>query len=237
MVSKSERRYRRHRFPIEVVEQCVWLYFRFTVSYRDIEEMMAKRGIQVTYETVREWCHKFGSLYAAQLRTKRARVGMKWHMDEVFLKMNGVQHYLWRAVDQNGAVIDILVQPRRDRWAALRFFRKLLHTARRAQRVIITDKLRSYAAAKRMILPNIEHRQSRYLNNRAENSHQPTRVQERQMKRFQSPQQAQHFLSVFESINALFRMRRHLLSATRYRLLLKQAFHLWNKTARFALLP
>ena len=107
MVSKSERRYRRHRFPIEVVEQCVWLYFRFAVSYSDIEEMMAKRGIQVTYETVREWCHKFGSLYAAQLRTKRARVGMKWHMDEVFLKMNGVQHYLWRAVDQNGAVIDI----------------------------------------------------------------------------------------------------------------------------------
>ena len=132
MVSKSERRYRRHRFPIEVVEQCVWLYFRFAVSYSDIEEMMAKRGIQVTYETVREWCHKFGSLYAAQLRTKRARVGMKWHMDEVFLKMNGVQHYLWRAVDQNGAVIDILVQPRRDRWAALRFFRKLLHTAHRA---------------------------------------------------------------------------------------------------------
>jgi len=121
--------------------------------------------------------------------------------------MNGVQHYLWRAVDQNGAVIDILVQPRRDRWAALRFFRKLLHTAGRAPRVIITDKLRSYAAAKKLILPDVEHRQSRYLNNRAENSHQPTRVRERQMKRFQSPEHAQRFLCAFESINAPFRLR------------------------------
>ncbi len=109
---------------------------------------MAKRGVPVTYETVREWCHKFGSAYAARLKTKRARFGAKWHLDEVFIKMNGIQHYLWRAVDQNGAVIDILVQPRQDRWAALRFFRKLLHTAERAPRVIITDKLRSYAAAK-----------------------------------------------------------------------------------------
>jgi len=192
---------------------------------------MAKRGVQITYETVREWCQKFGSLYAAQLRKKRARIGAKWHLDEVFIKMNGVQHYLWRAVDQSGAVIDILVQPRRDRWAALCFFRKLLLTAGRAPRVIITDKLRSYAAARKLILPNVTHRQSRYLNNRAENSHQPTRVRERQMKRFQSPEQAQRFLSVFESINAPFRLRRHLLSATRYQLLLKQAFHLWNKAA------
>jgi putative transposase len=199
--------------------------------------MMAKRGVQITYETVREWCQKFGSLYAAQLRKKRARIGTKWHLDEVFIKINGVQHYLWRAVDQSGAVIDILVQPRRDRWAALCFFRKSLLTAERAPRVIITDMLRSYAAAKRLILPNVEHRQSRYLNNRAENSHQPTRTRERQMKRFQSPEQAQRFLSVFESINAPFRLRRHLLTATRYRLLPKQAFYLWNKTALVVSLP
>ena len=133
--------------------------------------------------------------------------------------------------------VEILVQPRRDRWAALRFFRKLLHTAERAPRVIITDKLRSYAAAKKLILPSVEHRQSRYLNNRAENSHQPTRMRERQMKRFQSPECAQRFLCVFESINAIFRLRRHLLSAARHRRLLKQAFHLWNKTAIAALLP
>jgi putative transposase len=131
-----------------VVEQCVWLHYRFSLSFRDVEEMMAKRGVQLTYETIREWCRKFGPLYAAQLRKKRAKIGSKWHLDEVFLKMNGVQHYLWRAVDQNGATIDILVQPRRDRWAALRFFRKLLDATGRTPRVIVTDKLRSYAAAK-----------------------------------------------------------------------------------------
>jgi putative transposase len=196
---------------------------------------MAKRGVPVTYETVREWCQKFGSVYAVRLRRKRASIGSRWHLDEVFIKMNGVQHYLWRAVDENGVVIDILVQPKRDRWAALRFFRKLLDVAARSPRVIITDKLRSYAAAKRLIMPDIEHRQSRYLNNRAENSHQPTRVRERQMKCFKSSQQAQRFLSVFESLNAPFRLRRHLLSATRYRLLLNQSFHLWNKTALAAL--
>jgi len=220
-----------------VVEQCVWLYFRFALSYRNIEEMMSKRGIQVSYEIIREWCYKFDALYAAQLRKKRTRIGSKWHLDEVFIKMNGIQHYLWRAVDQNGAVIDILVQPRRDRWAALRFFRKLLHATEKPPRVIVTDKLPSYAAAKRLVLPNVEHRQNRYLNNRAENSHQPTRLRERLMKRFQSPEQAQRFLSVFESINAPFRIRRHLLPATRYRLLLKQAFHLWNKTALVVPLP
>jgi len=225
----TSERYRRHRFPVKVVEHCVWLYYRFALSYRNIEEMMAKRGVQVTYEAVREWCEKFGSLYAAQLKKQLARIGTKWHLDEMFIKLNGVQHYLWRAVDQSGAVIDILVQSRRDRWATLCFFRKLLLTAERASRVIVTDKLRSYAAAKRLILPNVEYRQSRYLNNRAENSHQPTRVRERQMKRFQSPKQAQRFLSVFESINAPFRLRRHLLSATRYRLLLERAFHLWNE--------
>jgi putative transposase len=214
-----------------VVEHCVWLYFRFSLSYRNIEEMMAKRSVRVTYETIREWCHKFGALYAARLRKKPARIGSKWHLDEVFIKMNGVQHYLWRAVDQNGVVIDILVQAKRDRWAALRFFRKLLQAAKRPPRVIITDKLRSYAAAKKLILPNVTHRQSRYLNNRAENSHQPTRIRERQMKRFSSPEQAQRFLSIFESINRPFRVRRHLLSATRHRQLLSEAFKLWDQTA------
>jgi len=180
---------------------------------------------------------KFGSLYAAQLRKRRSRIGTKWYLDEMFIKMNGAQHYLWRAVDQHGTVIDILVQPRRDRWVALRFFRKLLHAAERPPRVIITDKLRSYAVAKKLILPDVTHRQSRYLNNRAENSHQPTRVRERKMKRFQSPGQAQCFLSVFESINAPFRMRRHLLSATGHRQLLSKAFQLWNETAHAVPLP
>ncbi len=236
MVSSPET-YRRHRYPIEVVEHCVWLYFRFALSYRNVEEMMAKRGVQLTYETVRTWCHKFGTLYAARLRRRRPPIGSKWHLDEVFIRINGIQHYLWRAVDQHGVTIDILVQPKRDRWAALRFFGKLLHTAGCKPRVIVTDKLRSYAAAKRCILPELEHRQSRYLNNRAENSHQPTRVQERQQKHFRSPEHAQRFLSLFETLNTAFRLRRHLISARLYRQRLKHAFRLWHTTALAAALP
>jgi putative transposase len=144
--------YRGHRFPKEIISHCVWLYFRFGVSFRDVEEMMASRGVVVSYETVRCWCDKFGHMFAAGLRRRRARTGDKWHLDEVFLNINGVRHYLWRAVDQNGVVIDILVQPKRDRFAAMRFFRKLLRAnSRRHPRVIVTDKLRSYAAAKRVV--------------------------------------------------------------------------------------
>ncbi len=168
---------------------------------------------------------------------KAAHFCSKWHLDEVFIRINGIQHYLWRAVDQHGVTIDILVQPKRDRWAALRFFGRLLHTAGCKPRVIVTDKLRSYAAAKRCILPEVEHRQSRYLNNRAENSHQPTRVQERQQKHFRSPEHAQRFLSLFESLNAPFRLRRHLTSARLYRQRLKHAFCQWHTTALAAALP
>jgi len=146
-----------------------------------LEELMAGRGILLSYETVRRWCNKFGKQYAAGLRRRRARTGDKWHLDEVFLKINGVTHYLWRAVDQNGVVVDILVQPKRDRFAAIHFFRKLLRATGSRPRVIITDKLRSYGAAKRIVMPKVAHRQHRYLNNRAENPHQPTRERERRM--------------------------------------------------------
>ena len=132
--------YRGHRFPKEIISHCVWLYFRFGVSFRDVEEMMASRGVLVSYETVRCWCGKFGDVFAAGLRRRRARTGDKWHLDEVFLKINGVTHYLWRAVDQNGVVLDILVQPKRDRFAAIRFFRRLLRATGRKPRVIMTDK-------------------------------------------------------------------------------------------------
>jgi hypothetical protein len=149
--------------------------------------------------------------------------------DEVFLKINGVQHYLWRAVDQQGAVIDILVQPKRDRFAAVRFFRKLLRSSRRRPRMIITDKLRSYGAAKKVVLLRVAHRQSRYLNNRAENSHQPTRQRERRMKRFKSPEHAQRFLEVHGIVAAHFRPKRHLLSAADYRAERRCRFETWQK--------
>src|SRR5512140_1013363 len=138
--------YKGYRFPPEIISHAVWLYFRFSLSFRDVEELLAQRGIVVTYETVRQWCLKFGQTYANELKRRRCRPGDKWHLDEVFLKINGKQHYLWRAVDQHGNVLDILVQSRRDKKAAKRFFRKLLKGFQYVPRVIITDKLRSYGA-------------------------------------------------------------------------------------------
>ena len=194
---------------------------------------MAARGIALTYETVRDWCLKFGPYFANELRRRnRKKISSKWHLDEVFLKINGAQHYLWRAVDQNGFVIDILVQPKRDRLAAERFFRRLLRYTGGAPRVIVTDKLRSYGAAKKRVMPNVVHRQSRYLNNRAENSHQPTRQRERRMKKFKSPEQAQAFLAVFDPVACHFRTMRHRISAERNRQLTKAALEVWNETVR-----
>ncbi|SOF02073.1 Transposase (or an inactivated derivative) [Streptomyces sp. OV198] len=135
--------YRGHRYPVGVISHCVWLYFRFPLSYREVEELMLQRGLIVSYETVRRWCGKFGQAYADGLRRRRPRPGDKWHLDEVFIKINGVQKYLWRAVDQDGMVLDILVQSRRDKAAARRFFRRLLKKTRAVPRVIVTDKLRS----------------------------------------------------------------------------------------------
>ncbi len=176
--------YKRHRFAPEIIAHAVWLYFRFALSYRDVEELLAERGVLVTYETIRQWCRKFGQSYANTLRRRRPRPGDKWHLDEVFIGINGVQHYLWRAVDQDGTVLDILVQRRRDRAATTKFFRRLLKGLAYVPRVVITDKLASYGAAKREVLPSVEHRQHKRLNNRAENSHQPTRERERRMRRF-----------------------------------------------------
>jgi putative transposase len=168
--AKPER-YKNHRFPPEIISHAVWLYFRFTLSYRDVEEMLFARGIVVSYEAIRKWGRKFGQDDANQIRRRRPRTGDKWHLDEIFLTINGKRYYLWRAVDQDDNVLDILVQSRRNRKAAKKFFRKLLKGLHYVPRVVVTDKLKSYGAAKREILPGVEHRQSRYLNNRCENSH------------------------------------------------------------------
>ena len=185
----------RHRFPAELIAHAVWLYHTFPLSFRDVELLLAERGVEASYETVRRWCRKFAQTFANRLRRRRPRPNDRWHLDEVFIKINGVQHYLWRAVDQEGVVLDILVQSRRNTKAATRFFKKLLTGLRYVPRVVVTDKLKSYAAAKAKIIPGVEHRQSRYLNNRAEKSHQPTRQRERRMKRFTSPRQAPQFLA------------------------------------------
>jgi putative transposase len=189
--------YAGYRFASEVIGHAVWRYCRFALRYRDVEELLAERGVIVTYETVRRWCRKFGQSYAHALRRRRPRTGDKWHLDEVFVSINGQQHYLWRAVDQDGNVRDILVQDRRDKRAAARCLRKLLKGLTYVPRVVITDTLASDGAAMRRALPSVEHRRHKGLNNRAENSHQSTRERERRMRRFTSPGQARRFLAAY----------------------------------------
>src|SRR3954468_6627346 len=205
--------YAGYRFPPEVISQAVWLYFRFPLSLRMVEEMLAARGIIVSHETVRQWALKFGQAFANRIRRRLPCAADKWHLDEVVLKIAGKRHWLWRAVEQTGVVLDVLVQRRRDKQAAGRLLRKLLKRQMRPPRVMITDKLASYGAAKREIVPGVEHRQHKGLNNRAENSHQPTRPRERQMKRFKSARQAQRFLSAHDQINNPFHLRRDHISA------------------------
>src|SRR5688500_9745192 len=217
MTSSAKSPYAGYRFPAEVISHAVWLYFRFPLSLRMVEEMLAARGIDVSHQTVRPWGRKFGQSFANQIRRRLPCPGDKWHLDEVCLMIRGKRHWLWRAVDQDGIVLDVLVQSRRNKRAAKRLLRKLLKKQCRAPRVMITDKLKSYGAAKKEIMPGVEHRQHKGLNNRAENSHQPTRRRERQMKRFKSARQAQRFLSAHDQINNLFLLPRHRMTATDYR--------------------
>jgi putative transposase len=220
--------YRRHRFPAAIISHAVWLYHVFSLSLRDVELILAERGVSVTHESIRGWCRKFGTEFAKRLRKRRPKPGDVWHLDEVFIRMNGALHYLWRAVDQNGVVLDILVQGQRNAEAAKRFFKRLLRGLQYKPRRVITDGLRSYGVAHRAVMPDVRHRRSRYLNNRAENSHRPTRRRERQMQRFKSPAQAQRFLSAYGMIYGHFRPRRHLMTAA-YRRARAKMFRVWRQ--------
>ena len=223
--------YKRHRFPPEIIQYAVWLYYKFNLSHRDVEDLFAERGISVIYETIRLWCNKFGSKYARRLRRKHQGYGDTFFIDEVFVKIQGVQHYLWRAVDQDGEVVDVFLQKRRDGKAAKRFFRQLLKKHRGEPREIVTDKLRSYGVAHRELIPDTIHDTSQYANNRAELSHQPTRVRERGMRKFKSLEQAQRFLDVHATVCNLFNLGRHLVSAKTYKLFRLRAFASWEKAA------
>ncbi len=227
MTTSAAPSYAGYRFPAEVISFAVGLYFRFPLSLRMVDELLAARGIIVSHETVRQWALKFSQAFANQIRHRLPAVGDKWHLDEVVLTIAGVKHWLWRTVDQTGMVLDILVQSRRDARAAKRLLRKLLKRQCRAPRVMVTDKLASYGAAKRAVMPSVGHRKHKRLNNRAENSHQPTRRRERQMKRFKSAGQAQRFLSAHDGINNLFHLRRHQVPTTQYRAARTQAFQVW----------
>ena len=209
----------------------VWLYHRFSLSHRDIEDLLAERGITVSYESIRLWCNKFGLKYVRRLRKKHQGYGDTFFIDEVFVKIDGRQYYLWRAVDQAGEIVDIFLQRRRDGKAAKRFFKRLLKNNRGEPRKIVTDKLRSYGVAHRELIPDTIHDTTQYANNRAELSHQPTRVRERGMRRFKSTQQAQRFLTVHAAVYNLFNLGRHLVSAKNYRFFRSRAFASWNYAA------
>src|SRR5687768_1595731 len=196
--------YKRHRFPPEIIAHAVWLYFRFPLSLRLVEELLLERGIVVSYESIRRWAMKFGPAIARAVRRRAPRPGDIWHLDEVRVVIRGEVHWLWRAVDQHGFVLDEILQRHRDKRAAKRLLIKLLKRQGWAPRRIVTDKLASYGAAKREVAPGIEHRSHKGLNNRAENSHLPLRKRERQMQRFRSAGGLQRFTSIFSAVRNLF---------------------------------
>ncbi len=221
--------YKRHRFPPDIISYAVWLYYRFNLSHRDIEDLLADRGINVTRESIRLWCIKFGAIYTRRLKRRHRGYGDTFYIDEVFVKINGRQHYLWRAVDQDGEVVDVYLQRRRDGAAAKRFFKRLLRSHGDEPRKIVTDKLRSYGVAHRELIPEATHSTKQYENNRAEQSHETTRVRERGMRRFKSVRQAQRFLGPHAAVSNLFNLGRHKVGAQHYRDLRMSAFAEWSR--------
>ena len=221
--------YKRHRFPSDIISYAVWLYHRFNLSHRDIEDLLAQRGITVSREAIRLWCIKFGAIYTRRLKRKHRGYGDTFNIDEVFVKINGIQHYLWRAVDQDGEVVDVFLQARRDGAAAKRFFKRLLRSNGGEPRKIVTDKLRSYGVAHRELIPEAIHSTELYENNRVEQSHEATRARERGMRKFKSIRQAQRFLDAHAAVHNLFNLGRHLVRAEHYRNLRMSAFTEWGR--------
>jgi len=228
-VTTATPSYKGHRYPVEIINYCVWLYFRFPLSFREVEELMLVRGVAVSYETIRRWCAKFGQAYANPLRRRRPRPATSGTSTRCSSGSTAGCGTCGARSTSTANVLDVLVQSRRNAVAAKRFFRKLLKGLRYVPRVLVTDKLGSYQVAHRELMSSAEHRRSRYLNNRAENSHQPTRQRERPMKRFKSSRHAQRFLSAFSGISAHFRPRRHLLSATEWRTEMADRFAVWRQ--------
>jgi len=226
--------YHRHRFHPDIIKQAIWLYFRFTMSYRDVEELLAERGIDVSYETVRRWAHKFGKEYSKRIRKRRPQPCLEWFLDEVFVKIGGKPMYLWRAVDGEGEVLDVLVQKRRNKRAALKLLRKLLQNQGTLPTKIVTDKLKSYGAALRDLKMRHLHDTTNRLNNRSESSHVPIRRRERKLQRFKSPKSAQIFLSIYGPMYNLFNTQRHLISRKTLRSLRSIAMAEWNLVTKAA---
>src|SRR5258705_10638726 len=226
--------YRRHRFPPVVIQHAVWLYLRFTLSYRDVEELLAERGLDISYESVRSWVLKFGPMIARNLRQRRPRPSDQWHLDEMVVRIAGKRMYLWRAVDHEGEALDMLVQRRRDKRAALRLMRKLLKKQGFTPKLLTTDKLGSYGAAFRHLHLTCPHEQGLRKNNRAENSHQVVRRRERKMQRFKSARSAQRFLSIHAAVHNTFNLQRHLVSRATLRTFRAEAAAQWQNAVAAA---
>jgi transposase-like protein len=226
--------YKGYRFAPEIIQRAIWLYYRFTLSFRDVEDLLAERGIIVSYETIRRWAIHFGPKIAADLRRRRPKPHTVWHLDEVYLKINGRMVYLWRAVDAEGEVLDVLIQSRRNKRAALKLMRKLLKKYAFVPDRLVTDDLRSYAAAVHDLGLARRHDRGRWRNNRAENSHQPTRRREGQMQGFKSAGSAQRFLSAHAAIQNTFYVQRHLTSATTHRAFRATAMNTWREAVAAA---
>ncbi|WJS05675.1 IS6 family transposase [Roseibium aggregatum] len=214
------------RFPRSIISYAVWAYHRFALSTADVEDLLAERGISVSRETIRKWVNRFGRHFARCIRRDRPKPNAKWHLDEVVIVIGGVKYWLWRAIDGDGDVLDILIESRRNAKAARHFFGVLV-TQFGEPRVVVTDKLRSYTKPVRALAPDADHRAHKGLNNRIENSHRPTRKREKIMGRFKSPRQVQRFLSAHDQIKTIFRPRRYQLSALSYRHSRADAFGLW----------
>jgi putative transposase len=220
--------YRRHRFPPVLIQHAIWLYLRFTLSYRDVEDLLAERGLDVSYETVRRWVLKFGPTIARNLRQRRPPPSDQWHLDEMVVRIAGKHMYLWRAVDHEGEVLDMLVQRRRDKRAALRLMRKLLRKLGFAPKSLTTDKLGSYRAAFRHLGLTCHHEQGLRKNNRAENPHQTVRRRERKMQRCKSARSAQRFLGIHAAVHNTFNLQRHLVSRSTLRTFRAKASAQWQ---------
>ena len=226
--------FKRHRFPLEIIRHAVWLYARFTLSYRDIEDLLAERGLDFSYETVRRWFHKFGAQIARNLRRTRQTPSDYWHLDEMAIVIRGKRHWLWRAVDNEGEILDFLVQPKRNARAALKLMRNLLKKQGWAPTRIMTDKLRSYHVAFRGLDLSAEHTDKKRANNRAENSHQPIRRRERKMQKFKSPGSAQKFLNIQSATYNTFYLQRYLIDRATFKKHRAEAFDVWESASTAA---
>ena len=223
--------YSRHRFPPHIIQHAVWLYARFTLSYRDVEDLLAERGLDISYETVRRWFFKFSEPIARNLRSTRPTPNDIWHLDEMVIVIRGKHHFLWRAVDGEGEVLDFLVQPTRNAKAALKLMRILLKKQGFAPTQIVTDKLKSYHKAFRTLGLTAEHIDVKRSNNRAENSHLPVRRRERKMQRFKSPGSAQRFLNIYSSTYNSFYLQRHLINRSHLKECRTEAFGIWESAS------